>query len=270
MPFLRRDRSVPPMTSPPPTVSAPARESLILVGDTSADVMVLARLLARATDGTVLQTSDPVEEAIRRRHLGLVVVRSAPARATRKKLDALVRDAPCPVAVAPVGYAGRAPAALRRIGVAFDGWEESRVALAEAAVLAEGGVADVQVLMVADPHTAASAQAGAGDDEWLLGHGALADRYLQGVTENLASRIRAQHSVLQGQVAPALVSAARSQHLDLLVLGSRRLGAIARVALGSVSHALLADPPCALLVCPRGVAAPRETASLAGVARRVV
>jgi nucleotide-binding universal stress UspA family protein len=154
--------------------------------------------------------------------------------------------------------------------VAYDGWEESRVALAEAAALAEGGVADIRVLMVADPHTAASARADAGGDDWLLGHRALADRYLRTVTERLSPRVSARGSVLEGQVAPALASAARAEQLDLLVVGSRRRGPIKRVMLGSASHALLGDPPCALLVCPRGVTAPRETAALAGVERRAL
>ena len=245
-----------------------SRASVILVGDDSGDVTALAGLLARATDGTVVQSSDPVREAIRRRHPGLVVVRSSPRSATRHDLDALVRDAPCPVAIAPQGYADRAPGALRQVGVAFDGWEESRVALAEAMAVAAGGSADLCLLMVADPRTAASSvRPDSASDDWLLGHRALADRYLTGVAKDLTPGIRARHRALEGRVAPALAEAAHTEGLDLLVLGSRRLGPIASVALGSVSHALLRDPPCPMLVCPRGVAARREPARPTGAGR---
>jgi nucleotide-binding universal stress UspA family protein len=237
------------------------------VGDDSADVMALARLLARATDGTVLQSTDPVKEAIRRRHPGLVVVRSSPRSATPRDLDALVRDAPCPVAIAPQGYADRAPGALRHVGVAFDGWEESRVALAEAVAVAAGGSADLCLLMVADPRTAATVLPYSGSRDWLLGHRTLADRYLTGVAAGLMPGIRAHHRALEGQVASALAEAADTEELDLLVLGSRRLGPIAGVALGSVSHALLRSPPCPVLVCPRGIAARREPAAPAGAGR---
>src|SRR5678816_442470 len=130
-----------------PLAFSVSRESLILVGGDSVDVIALARLLARATDGTVLQASDPVDEAIRRRQPGLVVVRSSPRRATRHALDALVRRSPCPVAIAPYGYAGHAPGALSRIGVALDGWDESRIGLGEGVDLALGCGAELSLLM---------------------------------------------------------------------------------------------------------------------------
>ena len=245
----------------------PERSSLILVGDESADGIALAVLLAQATDGTVLRTTDPVREAIRRRHPGLVVVRSSPRSATRRDLDALVRDSPCPVAVAPNGYSLRAPNALHQVGVAFDGREESRVALVEAVALATGGAPELCLLMVANPHTAASAQRGAAPDDALLGHRVLADRYLARLAEDLTPGVRARHRALEGQVASALAEAARTEELDLLVMGSRRLGPIASVVLSSVSHVLLRDPPCPILVCPRGVAARLDRAAPAGAGR---
>jgi nucleotide-binding universal stress UspA family protein len=233
------------------------RPSLILLGDESTDSLVLARLLAAATDGTVLQSTEPVAEVMRRRHPGLIVVRGALRRATRADLDALVRSAPCPVAIAPAGYAYRAPQAIDRIGVALDGWEESRLALGEAVDVAAGCSAELCLLMVADPHTAASMKQSERSDDWLSGHRALAERYLTGVERELPRDIRVRHRTVDGQVAPALAQAARAEALDLLALGSRRRGPIASIALGSVSHVLLRDPPCALLVCPRAGGARR-------------
>jgi nucleotide-binding universal stress UspA family protein len=238
-----------------------SRVSLILVGDDSDDARVLAALLARATDGTVLRSTDDVGSAIRRRHPGLVVVRSSRRGVGRREAEQLVRNAPCPVAVAPAEYAEKAPAALRRIGVAFDGWEESRVALAEAAALVEGGGGELVVLMASNPHTAPSAQLSDGDP--LAGHRAVAARYLRTVVEDLSGRIEVRGRVLDGVVAHALADACDADQLDLLALGSRRGGPVARIAVGSVSSALLHQPPeCPLLVCPRGVAPPPQTASL--------
>ena len=165
--------------------------------------------------------------------------------------------------MAPAGYVEKAPGALQRIGVAFDGWDESRVALAEAAALVEGGGGELVILMAGNPHTAPSAQGWDGDP--LAGHRAVAARSLRTVVEDLSERIDVRARVLDAVVAPALRDACDADQLDLLALGSRRRGRVARVAVGSVSSALLRQPPgCPLLVCPRGVAPPPETASLAG------
>ena len=72
-----------------------SRVSLILVGDDSDDARVLAALLARATDGTVLRSADSVSATIRRRHPGLVVVRSSRRNASPREAEKLVRNAPC-------------------------------------------------------------------------------------------------------------------------------------------------------------------------------
>jgi nucleotide-binding universal stress UspA family protein len=248
----------------PPSADAwpSSRVSLILVGDDSDDARVLATLLARATDGTVLRSTDSTGAAIRRRHPGLVVVRSSRRGSGPREAEKLVRSAPCPVAVAPAGYAERAPGALRRIGVAFDGWDESRVALAEAAGLVEGAHGELVILMASNPHIAPSAQGWDGDP--LADHRAVAARYLRTVVDDLSERIDVRARVLDGVVARALADACDADPLDLLALGSRRKGPVARIAVGSVSSALLHHPPgCPLLVCPRGVAPPPETALLA-------
>jgi nucleotide-binding universal stress UspA family protein len=237
---------------------------VILVGDDSRDARVLADLLARATDGTVVRSTDAVSEAIKRQHPGVVVVRGSRRGAGAREAELLVRNAPCPVAVAPPGFGERAPSALRRVGVAFDGWDESRVALAEAAAVVEGVGGELVLLMADPPGTAASAAAWDMDPDALSGHRVAADRYLRRVVDELSSRIVTRACVLYGQVAPALLDACEAEHLDLLAFGSRRRGAVARVVLGSVGHALLREPPpCPLLLSPRGIAPPRETELLA-------
>lgn len=237
---------------------------MILVGDDSQDARVLAGLLARATDGTVVPWPDAVADALKRGHPGLVVVRGSRRGAGARETVQLVRNAPCPVAVAPPGFGERAPSAIHRVGVAFDGWNDSRVALAEAAAVVEGCGGELVLLMVGSPSTAASAAAWDLDPDALSGHRAAADRYLRYVADDLSPRIATRARVLYGQVAPALWDACAAEHLDLLTLGSRRRGPVGSVVLGSVGHALLREPPpCPLLICPRGVAPPRETALLA-------
>jgi nucleotide-binding universal stress UspA family protein len=209
-------------------------EGLILLKDQSADTLALASMLGRA--------------GVRP---GVIVVSGPAPGAERHRIQTLVRGARVPVAVAPHGYADRSPGTLRRIGVAFDGWTESRAALAEGTRLAESAGAELVLLMVGDPHTAASALVGEAEDDWLLGHSEAATRYLEPVVADMPESIHARGAVLYGQVVPALSEAAKDDRLDLLVLGSRRQGPVARVALGSVSASLLRDPPCPLLICPR-------------------
>ena len=208
-------------------------------------------MLVRATDGTVVRGRVAVERALLTSRPGMVVVRTSPRRAAMHHVRMLVRDASCPVAVAPYGFGAEPPRVLRRIGVAFDGWSEARAALGEAARLAEGAGAELRLLMVGDPHTAASAGVGDQEDDWLLGHAEAAERYLEPVVAELSRNVRTHGTVLYGQVVPAIRKAALDEGLDMLVLGSRRQGPVARVALGSVSAALLSNPPCPLLVCPR-------------------
>ena len=52
--------------------------------------------------------------------------------------------------------------------------------------------------------------------------------------------------LVQSQPAQALLDAAKGARL--LVVGSRGLGGVARMLLGSVSHTLVLHPPCPVLV----------------------
>ncbi|ASD22078.1 hypothetical protein B7495_08215 [Cryobacterium sp. LW097] len=69
-------------------------------------------------------------------------------------------------------------------------------------------------------------------------------------------RVRAQHpavdasgTLVQGAAAPALVEAAG--HAALLVVGTHGRGAVAGLILGSVSHDVLLNMPCPVVVVPR-------------------
>jgi nucleotide-binding universal stress UspA family protein len=62
--------------------------------------------------------------------------------------------------------------------------------------------------------------------------------YVDRVVADLPRGLRARGIALDGPVATALTEAARSERLDLLVLGSRRVGPAMRVVLGGVSSQL--------------------------------
>ena len=64
--------------------------------------------------------------------------------------ERLLHGAPCPVAVAPVGYRDAVDHPLRRIGVAFDGSDEARAALRAGVVLAASSGAQLDVVTVLD------------------------------------------------------------------------------------------------------------------------
>jgi nucleotide-binding universal stress UspA family protein len=128
-----------------------------------------------------------------------------------------LRRAPCAVAVAPRGWAGSARS-LARIGVGIDGSERDAPAIDFARRLA-GQVrppAAVETIHVASPQRRGAA---------------------------VAAELQ-----LEGEVADAL--AAHSGALDLLVLGSRGLGPVRSLILGSVAARLVGFAHCPVLVLP--------------------
>jgi nucleotide-binding universal stress UspA family protein len=148
------------------------------------------------------------------------------------------------VAVAPYGLRDAGRRELGVVGVAFDGSNESRVALQSAAAVASAAGAKLRVISVRKRGkdggieakiTEALADAGAGDG---------ADRAL-----------------LEGNPVECLLKAA--EETDLLVTGARGQGTV-RKALGSVSTQLARQSPCPVLVTPPGAKAPAVTAASAG------
>lgn len=142
---------------------------------------------------------------------------------------------------------------LRRIGVGYDGGPESEFALDVAAGLARGAHAELRVLTVTDDGLPVLSTA-----QWLT----LTDEDLESSWESQrrqasehaeqavqARHIRATVDSVRGDPARRLREFTRQ--LDLLVLGSRRWGAVARVVAGSVGEALVRDSACSLLLVPR-------------------
>ncbi|MDQ6732041.1 MAG: universal stress protein [Actinomycetota bacterium] len=188
----------------------------------------------------------------------LVVGSSARARAGEVAIGRLTRgllhDLPCPVAIAPSGLADRSPLALREIAVGYDGGLEAQRALALAAglALASGarlsvcGVVDDRIPSLGWPQLWPGAMADAWQETMAEEEAVLRER-IQTALEPLA--LDASAEVLRGRPAAALLR--RSRGADLLVIGSRRWGAPARVILGGTGEGLAHGARCALLVVPR-------------------
>ena len=159
----------------------------------------------------------------------------------------------CPLAIAPRGIHGGPELELRRIGVGYDGEEESEAALALAASIASTSGAELDVRAVVDdrvPLLLRSAVSGLASTEWSDGlEAAEKDLHARAVAAAQAAGATATVDVLRGRPANALLEL--SGKVDLLVVGSRRWGPTARLVLGSTGEALMHDASCAVLAVPR-------------------
>jgi nucleotide-binding universal stress UspA family protein len=191
--------------------------------------------------------------AAKRSHADLIVVGSAHRGRIGRVLAGDVtagtlHGAPCPVLVAPAGYAGRS-ADLKTIGVGFDGSRESQAAVDLARGLAEVADARLRVIEVVVPPEPGGPFPAYRPD-WTE-HA----RILREEAEERIARVIAElGEVATGDIAfgdPARELAYEANHLDLLVTGSRGYGPIRRLMLGSTSSKLVHEAPCPVLVLTR-------------------
>jgi nucleotide-binding universal stress UspA family protein len=221
------------------------------------DVRVLRRRVMAGSPPRVLHEVAEME------HADLIVVGSSRRGAVGRVLAgdvaaSTMHGCPCPVAIAPRGCATDVvQGALRTIGVGFDGSEESLHALRLAAAIARstGGALHVREVATLPPVLSAGP---AFDETWF-------DTY----REEAAAHVRTALAGLEDVDAvgdavigvPALELARMADDVDLLVVGSRGRGPLRRVLLGSTAAALSHNSHCAMLVLPRGAAAPEGTAT---------
>jgi nucleotide-binding universal stress UspA family protein len=164
------------------------------------------------------------------------------------------------VALAPRGYTR---SALRTIAVGFVDSPEGHAALVAAHALAARKGAQLRVVAAVHPTGGFDREAGKPE----RGH------RLQG-----RHRLEAQAALDQAVAAlpagaeaegelhvddPAEVLLRISEHVDLLVCGSRGYGPLRSVLLGGVSRRLVDGAHCPVLVLPRGVEHPLEDLGLA-------
>ena len=131
-----------------------------------------------------------------------------------------------------------------KILLAYDGFEHSRPALEEAAELAAEGHSEVTVLSVVPENDARASKSG--------GHRFLAPHAHQDVAvahERLRERgIESELEIAYGKPVEEIVRAAEEGSYDVLVVGSRGLGPVGQLLLGSVSEQLVRKAQCPVLV----------------------
>jgi nucleotide-binding universal stress UspA family protein len=174
---------------------------------------------------------------------------------------AALNGAPCPIAIAPAGYAQR-PATMREIGVAYNASPESAHAVAVARKLAAERGARLSALEV----VSLPAYAPLADGE-ALGDtiGGLIDFARERIATLGGVEPHAEYGI------PAEELSRYSHSVDLLIVGSRGYGPIGRLVHGSTSAQLARSAGCPLLVLTRSAAtadnssASQQSPELAGV-----
>ncbi|MBB4664903.1 universal stress protein [Conexibacter arvalis] len=178
-------------------------------------------------------------------HVGHVRV----GRDARQTLDA----APCAVAIAERDLHEH-PHPVRRIVVGVDGFEESDAALAWAAPLARSLGAELVAVAVVDEKVPLGSDPVGADAELMQWDDTVQRRRRRVEQAIAAARERGDcdaSEVRIGDPGAELARAAVEAGADLLVIGSRRLGRDARIAIGSAAEDLLHDAPCSLVMVPR-------------------
>lgn len=191
--------------------------------------------------------------------------RGAVARATVGGVgEHLLHGAPCPVAVAPAGYAQDPAEAPELIAVAYDGSPEARSALALATRLALEARARIRLIGVVElqPILGYTPAANYAEVE-REARDALRAR-LEAAALELPYEVGPETALGKGSAAEQIIT--RLGRAGMLVTGSRGYGPLRRVLLGSVSAALAHAAPVPLLITPRGAPATRSGDSLSAVA----
>lgn len=152
-----------------------------------------------------------------------------------------LNGAPCPVAMAPVGYA-QSSAGIHKIGVAYDESAESKYALQFAREMAAEHSAVLAACYVAY-FPARFAVGPAFPDRNTI------EQILKGAQDRIAGLGGVEPHVLYGDPAEELSRFSESQ--DLLVVGSRGYGPIGRLVYGSTARRLARRARCPLLVLTR-------------------
>jgi nucleotide-binding universal stress UspA family protein len=227
------------------------------------DAQSLLDAAAASSEGVVTATdaiADPspahaLHALADKRDAALVVVGSTGRGAVGRVVpgstgERLLHGSPCPVAIVPRGYADAGP--IRSIGVGHDGSEESDAALAAACDLARQYDATLRVIRVFD-----ATRVGTPALMTMPGWETTRDDYeatqresLDHTVAGLPADLSVESAFIHGTAGTELSS--ESEHVDLMVVGSRGYGPRAAVLLGGVTHTLIRKAACPVIVLPRG------------------
>lgn len=167
--------------------------------------------------------------------------------------ERLLHGSPCPVAVAPKGYADRAGREPQAIGCGYDGTQSSRNALTAARRLAEATGVQLRLIrafqtMAYDVPPGSAAMGGASSYNLVLEERAAED--LDKAVEQLPGDVKGHFEIGD----PAHVLAGASEDLDMLFVGSRGYGPLHSVVVGGVAGQIVREAACPVIVFPRGAA----------------
>jgi len=185
----------------------------------------------------------------RRGPLGRVVPGSTAAR--------LLRGAPCPVTVVPRAWTARG--VIGTIAVAYTDSDEAREALRGAYALARHAGATLKAVTVVlpevlyartEPHTAIRPPVDFAAVEREAR--AKAEASLRAFVAELGDDGTVEVDAFVGEPAADILTDL-SEHVDLLICGSRGYGPLRAVMLGSVTRRVVAKAHCPVVVVPRGV-----------------
>jgi nucleotide-binding universal stress UspA family protein len=161
--------------------------------------------------------------------------------------ERVLNNAPCAVAIAPLGLAATG-LRLDRVAVAYDGSKEARIALDLGSSLAGAAGASLQILGAVEigiDTVGLQPVSKEGLEESRM------RRHLEQAESSIPASIPVQTRLLHGAANHVLPEAA--QEADLLILGSRgHYGRVRRLFMGSVATAVTRNAPCATLITPAG------------------
>lgn len=188
-------------------------------------------------------------------HAGMVVIGSSPkappgrARIGRRGRQ-LLHDMPFALALAPRGARDQG-LRLNRVGLGDDGGPEAKVAREVAVELCRAAGATLVIKSVIDdryPILVGAAPTALPEFEagWEVQR-----EQAQSELEQLASQLDLHSEVSTAVGDPGRELRSVSDSVDLVVVGSRRWGSIARLVTGGVGETLVADAGCAVLIVPR-------------------
>jgi len=157
----------------------------------------------------------------------------------------LAAHAPCTVAVVPAGWVAGGDRVV--VGVEDDGTQDAPLGAAAAEADRLGQPLDVVHAWSIPATLGVDFGAAVPYDALIEAHTDIVDRALQRVTAAHPG-LAASAVLVQGAAAPVLVEAAATA--TVLVVGTHGRGAVAGLILGSVSHDVLLNMPCPVLVVP--------------------
>jgi nucleotide-binding universal stress UspA family protein len=239
---------------------------------------VLERLRTTVEDGATAETrtipnpspAHGLHALAEREEAGLIVVGSTHTGRIGRVLpgstaERLLHGSPCPVAVAPKGYAVQPDHEPRAIGCGYDGSQSSHVALDVARQLAKATGAQLRLIRAFQPIAydippGSAAMGGAGSFNVVLQERAAEE--LDSAVERIDGDVDAQFEVGD----PARVLAEASESLDMLIVGSRGYGPLHSVVVGGVAGRLVREAACPVIVFPRAVTKTQAGSVFADVA----